>query len=296
MSAIDDDSEIEASRAPLLDHLVELRKRLIICIAALVVGFLACFFVTDEIFKILFRPYAIAHEVMAAQTSGAAHKDPFALLMAIIDLRHTPAATPEKLQFIYTAPLEIFFSKIKLAMFGATIVGFPVLAWQVYAFVAPGLYKRERHAFLPFLIAAPILFAMGAALVYFVMLPFILWFSLNQEISTATIQVHLLPKINDYMDLITKLVIGFGLCFQLPVVVTLCGMAGLISAQTLASGRRFALLGIIVISAIVTPPDMISPFLLAVPIYLLYEVSIWCVRLIEMRRKTEDAAQDIAPA
>lgn len=287
-AALDDETEIEASRAPLMDHLVELRRRLVVCIAALAAAFLVCFFFAKQIALFLLRPLVVAGTVMTAQkAAGAGHGQPFDILLTMLGLKALPAATPAKV--IYTAPLEVLFANVKIGIFGAVVLTFPILAFQLYRFVAPGLYRRERKAFLPFLVAAPVLFATGAALVYFVMLPFVLWFSLNQQISSADVQVQLLPKISDYLDLVTKLLLAFGLCFQLPVVVTLAGMAGLIEAKTLAQGRRYALLGIVVVSALVTPPDMISPFLLAGPIYALYEASIWCVRLIELRRKREDA-------
>jgi sec-independent protein translocase protein TatC len=289
---LDDDNEIEASRAPLMDHLVELRRRLIVCIAALVITFGLCFAVSQQIYLLLLRPFVVAGAVLAQQKATHAASQPFDILLTMLGLKALPpTAAAHKLGLIFTAPLEILFAKIKLAIFGAVVLSFPVLAFQLYRFVAPGLYKRERKAFLPFLVASPVLFAMGAALVYFVMLPFVLWFSLNQQIVSADVEVQLLPKVSEYLDLVTKLVLAFGLCFQLPVVVTLLGMAGLIEAKTLASGRRYALLGIVVVSAIVTPPDMISPFLLAGPIYALYEASILCVRLIELRRKREDAAE-----
>lgn len=285
----DDEAEIEASRAPLMEHLVELRRRLITCIVALGVGFLICFFVWDPILKLLFHPFQVAQTVVKLQKASGHTRGPFDLLLAMMNPTSVGFGAPP-INVIATAPLEIFFTRIKLAGFGALMITFPVLALQLYRFVAPGLYRRERKAFLPFLIAAPVLFCMGAALVYFVMLPFILWFSLTQQIYSSTVQVQLMPKISDYLDLVTKLVLGFGLCFQMPVVLTLAGMAGLIQAETLAKGRRFAIFGIAVLAVIVTPPDMISPFLLGVPLYLLYEASIWCVRLIEVRRDRADAA------
>ena len=135
------------------------------------------------------------------------------------------------------------------------------------------------------------LFALGTGLVYFIMLPFVLWFSLSQQIVTPQIELQLIPKVSEYLDLVMHLLLAFGLCFQLPVVLTLAGMAGLLHADTLSKGRRYAFVGIIVVSALVTPPDMVSPFLLAGPIYLLYEGSIWCVRLIETRRRADDAEE-----
>lgn len=273
-----DDSEIEASRAPLLDHLVELRFRLIVCFGALVVGFLACFFFSQQVYEILARPLSMASALAAEEKS---HHGPFDLLYAVTGLK-VVHAKPVLMQA--TAPLEFFFTKVKLSMFGAIVVTFPVLAWQLYRFVAPGLYRRERKAFLPFLLASPILFGLGAAMVYFVMLPFILWFSMSQNINTSTLTVSLIPKVSDYLDLVTKLILGFGLCFQLPVVVSLLGSAGLVSAKTLAGARKYALVGIVVVACFVTPPDFISPFLLAIPIYALFEGSILCVRLIEAGR------------
>ncbi len=278
-----DESEIEGSRAPLLSHLAELRSRLIICAAAILIGFVGCFFFSQDIYLFLVRPFE-----MASALSGQKVKPgPFDLILAVSGVIHPVSTHVPTLQA--TGPLEIFFTKIKLAVFGAVVVTFPVLAWQLYRFVAPGLYKRERKAFLPFLMASPVLFCLGASLCYFVMLPFVMWFSLSQQVQSAGVNIVLIPKVADYLDLVTKLLLGFGLCFQLPVILSLAGLAGLVSVAWLTSNRRYALLGIIVVSAMVTPPDFISPFLLAVPIYVLYEGSILCVRLIELRRKTEDA-------
>ncbi len=290
--SLDDESEIEGSRAPLMAHLVELRGRLVICCAALVVGFVACFFLSTQIYLLLLRPFELASALLAEQHAGG-HKGPFDLLFAVTGVKKLSLHN-QGLHLVFTAPLEFFFTKMKLAGFGAVVITFPVLAWQLYRFVAPGLYKREKGAFLPFLIAAPILFIAGAALVYFIMLPFVLWFSLSQQIVSAEVQVQLLTKVSDYLTLVTHLLLAFGLCFQLPVVLSLAGLAGLVNAEMLAKGRRYAILGIVVVAAFVTPPDPLSQCLLAIPIYGLYEISIWCVRLIQIRRKKADDLADAA--
>jgi sec-independent protein translocase protein TatC len=291
-----DDSEIEASRAPLLDHLVELRGRLIICVVAVVIGFAICFGFSDPIYRFLLHPFAMAAAMYAETRQGHA-AGPFDLLFVLVGMKEAPVASGD-LRLMFTAPLEFFFTKLKLAGFGAVVMSFPVLAWQVYAFVAPGLYKRERFAFLPFLLAAPILFTLGAALVYFLILPFVLWFSLSQQIIGAGIAVELLPKVSDYLTLVTTLLLAFGLCFQLPVVLTLLGMAGIVNSEMLWKGWRYAVLAVVVVAAVVTPPDPISQLLLAGPIILLYFVSVGCVKLIELRRRKDDASAgtDVATA
>lgn len=294
-----DEAEIEASRAPLLDHLIELRKRLIISIGAIFVAFLICFAFSEPLFKFLLRPFSIAAQLLAIRQSETAHGVGAEVLgilggaknmfLALVGALHLPPAAGQVTSLVFTAPLEFFFTKVKLALFGAIVLSFPILAWQIYAFVAPGLYKRERRAFLPFLVAAPVLFVVGAALVYYMILPFVLWFSLSQQIvGTAEISVQLLPKVADYFSLVTTLVLAFGLFFQLPVVLTLLAMAGFLNSHMLLSGWRFAVAGIVLAAAIVTPPDPISMMLLAVPIILLYFASIGCVKLIERRRGREE--------
>tara|TARA_R110002124_G_scaffold1415_5_gene8362 strand:- start:95 stop:577 length:483 start_codon:yes stop_codon:yes gene_type:complete len=160
----------------------------------------------------------------------------------------------------------------------------------MYRFVAPGLYRNEKGAFLPFLFAAPLLFLLGTALVYFVMLPFVMWFSLSQQIAGGGVSAQLLPKVSDYLSLVTALLLAFGLCFQLPVVMTLLGLAGIVNSKMMAQGRRYAIVAVVVVAAVVTPPDPVSQLMLAVPLVLLYEVSIWCVRLIELRKKKTEPA------
>ncbi|MDP3175904.1 MAG: twin-arginine translocase subunit TatC [Phenylobacterium sp.] len=290
-----DEAEIEASRAPLLDHLIELRKRLIVCVAAIVIGFAICFGFSKQIYIALLHPFEIAAQLLAAQKAGHSH-GAFDLLLALVGMKEVPSVAGAGLKRVFTAPLEFFFTKLKLAAFGAVVLTFPVLASQVYAFVAPGLYRRERKAFLPFLLAAPALFALGAALVYFIILPFVLWFSLSQQIFGAgAISVELLPKVSDYLTLVTTLLLAFGLCFQLPVVLSLLGMAGIVTSKALSQGRRYAIVAVFVVAAVLTPPDPISQTLLAVPIILLYEISILCVRLIERGRRREDEARGVVP-
>jgi sec-independent protein translocase protein TatC len=291
----DDEAEIEASRAPLMDHLIELRSRLIVCSAALLAGFGLCFYFVTQIYLFLLEPFKRAAGLMAVQKASGGHSGSFDLLLTVIGLR--PAPHGQIPQLIFTEPLEFFFTKVKLAMFGAIVVSFPILAFQLYRFVAPGLYRRERRAFLPFLVASPVLFLLGAALVYFIMLPFVLWFSLNQQITgDANVSVQLLPKVSDYLTLVTTLLLAFGLCFQLPVVLALMGLAGLVSSKMLAQGRRYAIVGVFVVAAILTPPDPVSMMTLALPGVLLYEASILCVWLIELRRPREELDEAPAPS
>ena len=289
MSRIErDEDEIEASRAPLMDHLIELRGRLVICVVAFVLGFILCFAFSEPLYIFLVKPFAAAAAFHGAVGPGG-HVSPLDLILGTAGLKALPVVDGQMVNLIYTAPLEFLFTKMKLAGFGAVVVTFPVLAWQLYRFVAPGLYRNEKGAFLPFLLAAPLLFLLGAALVYFVMLPFVMWFSLSQQITGSGVSAELLPKVSDYLNLVTALLLAFGLCFQLPVVMTLLGLAGIISSKVMAEGRRYAIVGVVVVAAVVTPPDPISQLMLAIPLVLLYEVSIWCVRLIELRRRQADA-------
>ena len=289
MSRLDkDEAEIEASRAPLMDHLIELRKRLIVCVAAFVIAFIICFYFAGPIQLFLIQPYKAATAVQAAYGNG--HQSVFELLAVNAGLHPLPAAGAKAVQLITTAPLEQLFTKMKLAGFGAICLAFPVLAFQLYRFVAPGLYRNERGAFLPFLLASPVLFVMGAALVYYVMLPFVMWFSLGQQVSGEGISVALLPKISEYLSLVTALLLAFGLCFQMPIIMTLLGLAGILNSKMLIASWRYAIVAIVVVAAVVTPPDPISQLLLAAPLILLYVVSIWCVQIIELRRKKADVA------
>jgi sec-independent protein translocase protein TatC len=255
------EDEVEASRAPLIEHLIELRSRLIKALGALFVAFIACFFVADDIFNLLLWPYEFA-------------------------------AGPQKdLQLIYTAPQEYFLTQIKLALFGAIFIAFPIIAIQIYKFVAPGLYKHEKHAFVPYLIATPVLFFTGAAFVYFVAMPLAMSFFLSMEQPGAPGQasIQLVARTSEYLGLIMTFILAFGICFQMPVILTLLAQIGIIDSAWLKAKRRYAIVVIFVAAAVLTPPDVISQFSLAIPTLLLYEATIYVVRLTEKKKKEADA-------
>lgn len=259
-----DEEAIEATRAPLLEHLSELRDRLLWSVLSIGVGFVVCFAFWHFILRGLLLPYENA--VIAVK--GA-------------------AALKTGMGLIYTAPLEAFLTQIKVALFGGIFLAFPMISFQLYRFIAPGLYSHEKRAFTPFILMAPILFTMGAAMAYFIVMPMVMQFSLRQELSAGVgaVSVSYQGKISEYVGMITTLILGFGSCFQLPVVQLLLGRAGIVDGETWLSNGRYAIFGIFVVAAIVTPPDVISQLALAIPLIILYYLGAWMVKLGEPKEE-----------
>jgi sec-independent protein translocase protein TatC len=256
-AAEEPDDELDSSKAPLLDHLIELRRRLLWSFGALAVSFGVCLYFARPIFAFLVQPLLAAGQ-------------------------H---------QLIYTAVFEAFFVEIKVAFFAALMISFPIIANQIWRFVAPGLYSREKKAFMPFLLLTPFLFLSGAALAYYVAMPWALQFLLGYQGNVGGVQATALPGIGNYLDFATRFLFGFGVAFLLPVLLMLLERAGLVTRQQLKRGRRYAVVGAFVVAAVLTPPDVVSQLLLALPLVLLYEFSLVAIWFTERRRAREAKSQ-----
>ncbi len=250
--------DIDESQAPLLDHLVELRSRLLRAVAALAVAFFVCLYFAKDIFGFLVLPL-------------------------------TEAFPPGQGRLVYTKLYEQFFVELKVALFAAFFVSFPVIANQLWAFLAPGLYAREKRAFLPFLIATPVLFGMGASLAYFVVMPTAFHWMLGFQGTAGGLTLEALPAVGDYLSLVMQFILAFGISFLLPVLLLLLNRAGIVQREQLVRARRYMIVLAFVIAAIATPPDVVSQLMLAIPLVLLFEGSLIAMRFLEARDSAEGA-------
>ncbi|MBF0094081.1 MAG: twin-arginine translocase subunit TatC [Alphaproteobacteria bacterium] len=259
MTATHDDPE--SSKMPLLEHLVELRRRLLYSVVAFLIAFFICYGFSQDIYGFLLRPLA-----QAMEAAGGSQR------------------------MIYTELTEVFFTYLKVSAFGALVVTFPVFASQFWLFLAPGLYRHEKKALLPFLVATPLLFALGAAMVYYVVMPMAWTYLLGFQTGAAdtVLPIQLEAKVGEYLGLVMTLIFAFGISFEMPVLLTLLARVGLVTATGLADKRRFAIVGVFVFAAILTPPDVISQIALAIPMLGLYEISILTCRMMEKKRRESE--------
>ncbi|WP_260926628.1 twin-arginine translocase subunit TatC [Novosphingobium sp. 9] len=255
-------SDIDDSQAPLLEHLVELRTRLLRAFMAFAVAFAVCFYFSGKLIGFLVRPLVEAGQ--------------------------------DKL--IYTKLYEAFFVEVKVALFAAVFVSFPVIANQIWAFVAPGLYAKEKRAFLPFLIATPVLFTMGGALAYYVVMPTAFHFFLGFQGQTGGLKLEALPGTGDYLALVMQFILAFGISFLMPVLLMLLNRAGIITRDQLKGARRYAIVGIFIIAAVATPPDVVSQLLLAVPLLMLFEGTLIVMWFTDRSAAKAKAAEEAAAA
>ncbi len=258
-------SDIDESQAPLLDHLIELRSRLVRCVLALAVAFGVCLYFANPILGFLVQP--------------------------LVD-----AFPPGKGHLIFTKLYEVFFVQLKVALFAGFFVSFPIIANQLWAFVAPGLYAREKKAFLPFLIATPILFTAGASLAYFVVMPTAFRWFLGFQGPAGGLQIEALPAADDYLSLVMQFILAFGVSFLLPVLLLLLNRAGIVTRKQMAGARRYVIVLVFAAAAILTPPDPGSQLLLAIPLMLLFEGALAIMWLGERRAKKGGSPTDLLPA
>jgi len=257
--------ELDESQAPLLDHLIELRTRLMRCVYALGISFAVCMYFADDIFAILVRPL-------------------------------TEAFPAGQGKLIYTKLYEAFFVNIKIALFAAFFLSFPVIANQLWAFIAPGLYAKEKKAFLPFLIATPVLFTLGASLAYFVVMPTAFHWFLSFAGEKGGLQLEALPGTGDYLALVMQFILAFGISFLLPVFLMLLNRAGIVQRKQLVGARRYVIVAIFAVAAIATPPDVVSQLMLAVPLLILFEGTLIVMRFAEKKDAEAKAEQEAAEA